>query len=347
MDVLYRRWKNAPAAALLFVATLALAAGCGKSGSTVAPETPPPSYPTVFTAWPIDSNEFAYIVPLGSMNPPGHTMPVDHVYFYIVNPDSNVFEISRLRPLYVPAAGRVVDIRRGVDDALTIQMNSRVSYYMNHTHLAAGIAVGSELVAGQVLGTTSAAAFAFDIGVVDLDIQLPLIRPDRYPYSTPHAGKPIGMFAEPLRSSIVSRVRRVGADYDGRVDYDVPGTLSGCWFLLGLPVADSPYNVSGPKQLAFAADPWHPTWQSVSLGGVLGITGAFLSGTGEPAWASVTPASGEVAYTLRWPADGPASQVFGTMRVQLLAPDTLKMEAFTGLAVPAPAFTDSAKIFVR
>ena len=344
----FASWKSATRAALLFVTFALIGAGCGKSGSPTTPAAKaPPNYPAEFTAWPIDSNDFAYVIALGSMSPPGHTLPVDHVYFYIVNPDSNPGEISRLRTLYAPGSGRVVDIRRGADDALTLQMNATVSYYMNHTHLDPGIAVGSELIAGQRLGTTSMVAFAFDIGVVDMNITLPLIRPERFPYDTPHAGKPIHMFTEPLRTSIVSRVWRAGTDYDGRVDFDVPGTLSGCWFLLGLPVAVSGSNLSGSSQLAFAVDVRHPEWQGGSVGGTLAYSGVFVTGAGEPAWATVTPASGEVAYTMRWPMDGPASQVFGSMRVKLLAPDTLKIETFPGPALPAPAFTDSAKIYVR
>ena len=339
-------------AVFLMAAILLLLFSCGGgNAAALSAAKAPPTYPAQFTATPADTGDFAFIIALGSMSPPGHTMPVDHVYFYVVDPDVNPGDLYRTRRLYAPGAGRVVEIRRGTDDSLTIQMNSTVSYYMSHLLLDNSIALGSELTAGQYLGTFSARVYAFDIGVIDMGTTVPLINPNRFPYTTPHAGKPLTLFTEPVRSAIYGRVRREGPDRNGRIDYDVPGTASGYWFLQGLTVADSPYSLSGPSQLALARDAQCPANQAISIGGTLSYPGAYITGLGEADWTTVTPASGAVTYTLRWPPDGPTSQIGAFMRLQLLNENTLKIETFPqtypDLMTVAPPFTANAKIYVR
>lgn len=40
-----------------------------------------PSSGAVFTVSPTDSSAFAYLIPLGNLSPPDHTIPTDHVYY--------------------------------------------------------------------------------------------------------------------------------------------------------------------------------------------------------------------------------------------------------------------------
>lgn len=40
-----------------------------------------PSSGAVFTVPPTDSSAFAYLIPLGNLSPPDHTIPTDHVYY--------------------------------------------------------------------------------------------------------------------------------------------------------------------------------------------------------------------------------------------------------------------------
>ncbi|MFQ5511634.1 MAG: hypothetical protein ACE5EO_07270, partial [Candidatus Krumholzibacteriia bacterium] len=64
-----------------------VAAGC--SDSSQAPQTDTPPLATsctgvpVFTVSPVDPRAVESIAPLGNLNPPGHTFPTDHVYFYL------------------------------------------------------------------------------------------------------------------------------------------------------------------------------------------------------------------------------------------------------------------------
>ncbi|MFI5177952.1 MAG: hypothetical protein ACHQO8_05300, partial [Vicinamibacterales bacterium] len=44
--------------------------------------------PLVFRSSPIAPGAIKWIVPLGNLNPPDHTTPTDHIYFYFADPDA-------------------------------------------------------------------------------------------------------------------------------------------------------------------------------------------------------------------------------------------------------------------
>lgn len=88
--------------ALLFPwVAIVIACGGGDSGSTgpggtTTPSTRAPagsvscgSSRAIFTVLPVKLTDFFGWVPLGNMNPPGHTFPADHQYIYINNPESS------------------------------------------------------------------------------------------------------------------------------------------------------------------------------------------------------------------------------------------------------------------
>jgi hypothetical protein len=345
------------AVASLLLAVALLTSACGGSGGSSsasgAAAPPAPNYPAQFTAAPAAEADYAFITPLGNMAPPGpHTWPSDHIYFYVVDPDAGPWDLTRTRRLYFPGPGRVTEIRRDFDDSLTIQMNAKVSYYMNHTRLDSSITVGTEVKAGQYLGVFPGSPFAFDLGVIDLDVTIPLVRPEKFPSTTPHAGKPLAMFTEPLRTALYARVRREGPDKDGRIDYEVPGTASGYWFLQGITPVNYIWTFPADAMLALARAVQRPDWQAVSIGGNLAFSGIVCSvGAGQPDFTAVTPASGEVTYTLHSLADGPATGAWALMRLQLLGPDMLKIETWP-LTYPSPSlvvppFSGNARVYVR
>ena len=67
---------------------------CGGSASSppTTPSTSPPAGPApsagpfAFHVSPVAVDQIRFIVPLGSLNPPGHTLPTDHIYFYVADP---------------------------------------------------------------------------------------------------------------------------------------------------------------------------------------------------------------------------------------------------------------------
>ncbi len=50
--------------------------------ATTQPPSQPYTVPILFTASPIDIDKIDSIVMLGNLNPPSHTFPTDHIYFY-------------------------------------------------------------------------------------------------------------------------------------------------------------------------------------------------------------------------------------------------------------------------
>ncbi len=55
---------------------------------TLTPTVTPCDLP-VFTVSPIEVSKIAEIITLGNLNPPGHTFPTDHIYFYPTRPPGN------------------------------------------------------------------------------------------------------------------------------------------------------------------------------------------------------------------------------------------------------------------
>ena len=137
---------------------------CG-GGSSRNPQAPTPVSPSqageglasslVFTESPIDPPAIEFIVPLGNLNPPGHTLPTDHIYFYhrLRNPSAPIYDVK------APAAGIVRGTLRGNDDVLRVQVTASQTYYLGHVHIDSSIHDGMTIAAGQRIGTTSTLSY--------------------------------------------------------------------------------------------------------------------------------------------------------------------------------------------
>jgi hypothetical protein len=143
----------------LWFAVLVVLAGCSQSapagptspspsGQPTGPAAPAPSASLVFTESPIDLSAVEFVVPIGNLNPPGHTLPTDHAYFYhrLRNPNAPV------QPVVAPSGGTVRYVTRGNDDAIGVQVTSTTMYYLGHVLVDAGLSSGSVVTAGQHLG---------------------------------------------------------------------------------------------------------------------------------------------------------------------------------------------------
>src|SRR5262245_2996759 len=97
----------------LAASCLLLLAGCGGHHAPTDPNgwgvEPPPGGAAQFTVSPLDLSKTPIITPLGNLNPPGHVLPTDHVYFYQVN-----FDLwprptaTEMLPVVAPADGTVM-----------------------------------------------------------------------------------------------------------------------------------------------------------------------------------------------------------------------------------------------
>jgi hypothetical protein len=324
---------------------LAGGGSCGGHGSPASPSAPgstgAPGLPAIaaFSRAPLDLGLVSSIAPIGNLNPPEHTLPTNHAYFF--HPSVASTEVV------APAGGTVQSLTRGAngaDDQIYVTVTSHVAYYLYHLRLDAGIAQNAHVDAGQRLGVTASASTALDLGVIDDTVALSFVRPERYIAGTLHAASPFRYFDEPVKSDIYAKVNRAGSDKDGRIDFDQAGRLSGNWFTPDLAVASTESIGSGSKQLVFARDAADPSRVRISIGGTLAMPGAWYVQNGAPDPADVSPAGGPVSYQLLY-APG-ATQPAGVLLAEMLTDSSARVEAFPAVA-SADAFTGAAVVYVR
>ncbi len=295
----------------------------------------------IFTQAPIDLDEVREIVPLGNLNPPGHTFPTDHAYLYKADP-------ARASVVYAPAAGTILRVFRFMPDdvKVAIRVTPTLHYTLGHVNPDPGLEEGRRVEAGQRLGVTSHRSFALDLGMVDASRRLPgFVRPERYPEDTLHAVSPFPHFVEPLRSRLYRLIRRSGPDLDGRIDLDVPGRLAGNWFLEGLDAAESDRSEAWERHLAFAVDVHEPAETRIAVGGTLALTGVFRVQSDAPGPAEVGPETGPVEYELRR-ARGSPDHV-GWLRVEMTGPARIRVEVFPAAGGGERRFGPEARVYER
>ena len=105
-----------------------------------------PNEPSVFTSSPIDVANIRFTLSLGWIQPSGHTIPSDHVYFWYNNPNSNIY-----LPVYALASGKVTKILNvpvnGIPECkVWFQLNQKFTYYLDHVVLDTSIKEGVKWV---------------------------------------------------------------------------------------------------------------------------------------------------------------------------------------------------------
>ncbi len=300
----------------------------------------------VFRASPLDESDIRFIVPLGNLNPPGHTFPSDHIYFYNRIPPAPA---STPAPVYAPGDGTVQFIlSSGVESQIGVRVG-RFIYYLDHIVLDPAVRIGATLTAGQRIGETGSVAYGIDLGVINESKNVAFINPLRYPGTTVHGDAPLPYFDEPLRGRLYSRVQRVGPDLDGRFDFDEAGKLVGNWFLEVTPVTESANPSAWSRHLAFVYDNYDPSRVRVAIGGSLPVIGAFAVAGNGPDPRTITPASGKVTYRLLMPGaagDAPGSQR-AVLAVQMLDAATLLVDVVDSSTASDVALGSTARRYVR
>ena len=322
------------------VASTWLTAACHPKTQPGDPGPPPPgpSATLTFSVTPVEEGNIEFVVPIGNLNPPGHTFASDHMYFYhrLNHPAAPAF------PVVAPAAGTVADVRHDADDSIRIRATSSLTYYLAHIVLDSGVTSGKTVTAGERLGVTSLLAFAMDLGLVNSDSTLFFVTPARYSSDTLHAESPLKYFSEPLRSRLYAKEQ--GSGGDGKIDFDQSGKLVGNWFHETLSVPESPNVESGPRHLAFVRDVNQPAAVRISIGGTLTVPGVWGIPADAPDPAGVTPGSGLVTYRLLF-IEGNTQA--GVMLVQMIDAARIKVETFAGSSASPTGFTGAAQTYVR
>lgn len=331
-----------------------LAAGCGGGGPTGSGQDglePPPGGVAEFVVSPLALETIALVTPLGHLNPPGHVLPTDHVYFYAV--DFDRFPVppdTLVREVVAPATGRIRWMMQpvGTDWKIEVVVTPTFAYYVDHVVKDPTIKVGDVVTAGQRLGVTNRGG-AIDLGAYDLGKPLSgFANPKRYPDQTRYCVSPWDYFTEPLRSRIYSILRRApgASDRDFRIDLDLPGRLAGNWFETSVP---EDVTASGPagwsKSVAFVVDEYDPSIVRISIGGTIAAPGVWGIRPDAPRPETVTPATGKVAYRLMYTRSTEVQA--GLMLVEMTGPDQLRIEVFEGSQAGDAAFDERARIYRR
>jgi hypothetical protein len=325
------------------VAVLSLLVGsCSGSGDEVTDPTDPGPGPWAFRASLVDPALIQKIKPLGNMSPNGHWTPTDHIYFQVADPDLGQSPVVRRTAFFAPADGIVADVFTSAtvpDIGLRIRVTSTMWYTLGHVIPEIPLARGTRITAGQRLGTTGS-VFSIDLGLFNDELRLPGFVNTARPGNSWRTEAPLKYFDEPLRTQLYAKVERIGPDLDGKIDYDIPGRLSGSWFL------------TDAISLSFAYDTYDPARVVISVGGGLSQTGVFSIAAVDPLPRDVSVASGAVRYTLaNWGETGQPLRVrsgVATARllVQMLDDTHIRVELFP-VAATAMAFTSNAKEFAR
>jgi len=264
--------------------------------------------PIVFTNAPIDLPTVDFLEPLGNLNPPGHTFPTDHIYFYyvnlgfpaVINPITTVNPTNCKSgcPVYAPADGYLSNIRLSSDNGgtpnqynVTFTHTDTFSSYLDHlTTLDPSILAQAGRInpsgnngewipvkAGEVVGTVGGVSGenALDFGVTNLQITQPFINPSHYGFEA-NSDSPIKYYADPLKSMLYGMVGRQTPDHWGRDEkdgifcYDLPNTVLGNWAIQG-----SDPNWTNPdswsQQLSFSYDSNYSSQMRITFGGESGV----------------------------------------------------------------------------
>lgn len=313
-----------------------------------------PNLPTgtlEFTDSIMNLSDFDRIIPLGQLNPPGHTFPTDHIYFVL---NGTAGEI------YAPCGGKILYIGEpGVygDRAVRIGVTSTMAYYLDHILLDTELKVGDTVVAGSQIGTKGNTP-CVDFGVINKNVINAFISED-YPTVTLYGDKPLSFYAEPLRTQLYAMVKPAQPteepDYvydkgvtDGEFVFDQLGTLCGNWVK---EVDDnSGTRYEWENTLAFGYDVYYPDQIRIGIGT---SSNAFaLNNSDNPIRPEdVNTSSGAVAFYL-YNANNVTNEVFLTgreklMMVQLLSDTRLKLEIFDDTTSVSREFTSASIFYVR
>lgn len=317
----------------------------------------------------IPLNRIDYIVPLGSLNPPGHTFPTQHVYWLEIEGDEPS-EPPKPSEVFAPAGGKILQIKEfgdsGKDHGIFIGVTNTMTYYIYHVWLDDGYQEGGTVKTGDKLGVRSEFSRAVDLGVLNKEVYNNFIN-RYYPLDTYYADKPLQYYIEPLQGELYGKVRaesESGPDQDGKFVFDLPGTLSGNWWLKDTVLywADENY---GPKQLAFVYDNIYQDEISISVGKEISglpewnITQVFYVQPGAIPPENVK--KGDLVYyhlykfRYLYPPDdhtipgepGDPNYRVGLMMVEMLSEDRIKVEVFPDTESNRREFTDAAWEYKR
>ena len=302
-----------------------------------------------FTVSPIDESYITFVEPLGNLNPGGgHTFPSDH----------GALSFDGIKDVRAPAEGIITMIQwRGSSDyKVVITHTNTFKSYLDHlSELDESILqqVGNleefnyvhiPVKAGEIIGKAGKELNAVDWGVIDENVTLNFIHPERYG-DMAHAVHFIPYCEDNLKSLLLSKLQRTAEPRWGKIDFDEPGKLVGNWFLENISGRDP--LAEWKKHLSFVYDMWNPEKIRIGVGGTLAIPATLYQVYGNtPDPADISVESGPIVYKLQGTEEFGETSLKATILVEMIDNETIKVEGFTGW-VSNPTFTENAKYYIR
>jgi hypothetical protein len=270
----------------------------------------------VFTHSFMNNADFKGLVPLGNLNPPGHTLPTDHMYFYLTNPalqypvfspgnlvlkrvkkyinPTNVEYTLEISPggNYRLIYGHVTDLEPALLSAVgAITANCQSYTSGGNTYTFCEKDVDIQLTGGQTIGKAGghAGQNALDVGLLQFNTST----------SESEYLCPLDYCTAALKAQLQARlgnydgtVLRTQAPVCGEVYQNMDGTLLGIWFKKGQP------KYPEDPHIAFVHDNVSPSRPVISVGvsqtglpsGVYTFSAA-ASGTANRDFKDVVPGS--------------------------------------------------------
>jgi len=328
----------------------------------------PAEGPITFTCLPVNENDYNEIYPLGSLSPPGHTFPTDHVYFKLTTP----WTYPPPYQVKAPADGTITEIyysqydwpegsgHSGKYDDYSITITHTDTFKIKFGHISelenwvleqAGtlelgwnpIETPIPVSVGDVVGRLAGSGGVqgdLDMWAIDENVKLNFIHPEKYSYAA-NAVCPLDYFEDNLKATLYQKVSRTAEPRGGKIDFDQPGKLVGNWFL---------ENITDPlggwgKHLAFVYDRDDPSQIRVSVGGTLSIlVGVYQIDGNSPDPAEVSAENGIIVYRLRGTTNWQGETA--TILAQVVDNEKIKVEGFEGHPSD-PTFTSNAKYYTR
>ena len=323
------------------------------------------SAPVTFTCIPLESNAYSEIIPLGNLNPPGHTFPSEFINFVLINETG-----SEIYDVRAPAAGVITGIKYNPYTVGNVEYDD-YDVRITHTntfesifyHLSdlnesildkAGdlmpnsqewVPVSLPVEAGEVFGKAKVRPGEYTLAwlVVNWEGPPKFIHPETYPPRTAYAVCPLDYLTDSLKNEAFQKVKRTDEPRGGKIDFDMLGRLSGNWFLEGGEPCVWNYN----NHLAIVYHWINASQIVVSIGGTVlsPLPVGVFNATG-PDPMNVSAENGTVTYLLVGDYPDEINGTKYTLIARVVGDEKIRVEAFEGHQ-EGKNFTENAKFYTR
>lgn len=245
---------------------------------------------------PIDLNDVYEISPLGSINPPDHTLPTPHLYLHLGQPGGKkIYPLKAPGEVYITELSGTKDLSNG-EWTIKLGLCKDVFIYFGHVKELSNEIQSlyrdvpcqvfskqpensctrekvHKVATGTLLGGVGALQENFDFGAYDYREILDFANPSRYGDTQARGFArsrllsticPIDLYNETWRANFYKKIRRSTEPKCGVVMQDMKGTLQGAWFY-----ETGSATLEWEKQLSFSSDSNDPNKAVIAIGGII------------------------------------------------------------------------------